>query len=316
MRGRCLRWCAVLTCTVAVAGCSAPAPTASGAAAVGAEHARAAVPDAPPEPTLSEADSASISVRATGDLDAMLSRGAVRILVGPGLTDFAIDDQRQSGAAVDAGRAFESFVRKASGVDGSRATVAFISVAPEQLLASLLSGRGDLIAGRFSRTLEREDVVVFSEPVMNGVREVLVTGPGVPPMASLEDVAGRSIHVRRGSDHFASLTRLNGQLAKINKPVCKIVAMDPSLTDEDLLRLVNEGRVPVTLVDQYLAAAWRPVFDKIAVNADVSVSQDGIYAWAVRQDSPRLLALVNEFLRTHDLRGLDTRAVSRWQKIH
>jgi membrane-bound lytic murein transglycosylase MltF len=243
-------------------------------------------------------------------------RGAIRILVAPSQTDYSITERRQSGAAVDAGRAFESFVGNASGVDRPRVNVVFISMPPEQLVAALTGGRGDLVAGRFSKTFEREEVVAFSEPVMNDVREVLVTGPGVPPMVSLEDVGGRSIHVRRGSDHFASLTRLNGQLAKIGKPVCKIVALDPALTDEDVLRMVNEGRVPVTLVDQYLAAAWRPVFDKIAVNADVSVSQDGIYAWAVRKDSPRLLARVNEFLRTHDLSGLDARAVSRWQKTH
>jgi membrane-bound lytic murein transglycosylase MltF len=144
------------------------------------------------------------------------------------------------------------------------------------------------------------------------VREVLATGPGVPPIVSLEDVAGRSIHVRRSSDHFASLTRLNGQLAKINKPGAKIVAMDPALSDEDLLKMVNDGRIPITLVDQYLVATWRPVFDKIAVNTDVSVSQDGVYAWVVRKDSPKLLALINDFIKSHDFTGLDARAVEKY----
>ncbi len=255
------------------------------------------------------------STPATGDVDAMTSRGTIRVLVARGQTNYSIDDGQQYGAAFEAGKAFESFVRVASDTGATRVKVVFIPMPPEELLAALTSGRGDMIAGRFAHTFEREELVAFSEPIVKDVREVLLTGPGVQPIVSLEDVAGRSIHVRRGSDHFSSLTRLNGQLAKINKPVCKIVAMDPSLTDEDLLRMVNDGRVPVTLADQYLVAAWRRSLDNIAVNPDVSVSQDGIYAWAVRKDSPKLLGLVNEFLRSHDLQGLDARAVARWQKM-
>jgi membrane-bound lytic murein transglycosylase MltF len=305
-----------LTCAIAVAACSAPAPTASGAGGTATGHPRTAVAEASSEPAPSAKEIALASTPATGDFDSMTSRGTIRVLVARSQTNYSIDEGRQYGSAFDAGKAFESFVGVASGIDGLRVKVVFIPMTPEQLLSALTSGRGDLIAGRFAKTFDNEDVVAFSEPIVKDVREVLVTGPGVAPIVSLEDVAGRSIHVRRDSDHFASLTRLNGQLAKIDKPVCKIVAMDPSLTDEDLLRMVNDGRVPVTLVDQYLVAAWRPQLDKIAVNPDVSVSQDGVYAWAVRKDSPKLLGLVNEFLRTHDLQSLDARSIARWQQKH
>ncbi|MGH9384092.1 MAG: hypothetical protein ACRD2N_07400 [Vicinamibacterales bacterium] len=87
--------------------------------------------------------------------------------------------------------------------------------------------------------------------------------------------------------------------------------MDPALTDEDLLQMVNDGRVPLTVVDHYLAAVWRPTLDKIAINPDVSVSQDGVYAWAVRKDSPKLLTLVSDFIRSHQLQGLEARSVAR-----
>jgi membrane-bound lytic murein transglycosylase MltF len=283
-----------LTGTIALLGCSSSPPSV--------ESGRQIVAKAAPEPAPSQAEIATVAAPATGDLETMVSRGTIRVLVAPGPTDYAITDRQQSGAAFDAGKAFEVFIRSTAGLVGeSHLKVMFIPTLPEELLPALTSGRGDVIAGRFAKTYEREELVAFSEPILKDVREVLVTGPGVPPMVSLEDVADRSIHVRRGSDHFDSLTRLNGQLAKIGKPGCKIVSMDPSLTDEDLLQMVNDGRVPVTLVDQYLAAAWRPVLDRIAVNLDVSVSQDGIYAWAVRKDSPKLLALVNTFLLTHDL---------------
>jgi membrane-bound lytic murein transglycosylase MltF len=311
MRGWCLKRCAVFTSVASLATCSSPSPKAREAPAAVAT-ARQPIPAAPSTPVLSVSEAATLTLTAMGDLAAMSSRGTIRILVAPSPTGYVTNAGQQHGAAVDAGKAFETFARESAAVGNANLRVVFIPLPPEQLLAALTAGHGDIIAGRFAHTYEREDIASFSEPIVKDVREVLVTGPGVPPIVSLEDVAGRSIHVRRSSDHFASLTRLNGQLAKINKPGSKIVQVDPALSDEDLLRLVNDGKVPVTLVDQYLAAAWRPVFEKIAVNTDVSVSQDGIYAWVVRKDSPQLLALINDFIKSHDFTGLDTRAVDKY----
>ncbi len=312
MRGRCLKWCAFFSCAAALAACAPSTPEKPRAVPASTDLARKVVPEAQSEPPLSSADIAVVSSPAIGDLDAMVARGTFRMLVASNPTDYAADGGQQHGAAFDAGKAFEAFARASAAVGNAHVRVIFIPLPPEQLLSALVRGRGDIIAGRFAHSFERDDLVAFSEPIVKDVREVLATGPGVPPIVSLEDVAGRSIHVRRGSDHFASLTRLNGQLAKINKPICKIVGMDPGLTDEDLLRMVNDGKVPVTLVDQYLASTWRPVFDKFAVNPDVAVSQDGIYAWAVRKDSSRLLGLINAFVQTHDFTGLDARAVGKY----
>jgi membrane-bound lytic murein transglycosylase MltF len=311
MRGGCPKWCAVFTCVVALSACSSPSPEKPKETAAPAPVSRQPIPEAPSTPVLSVSDAATLTLTATGDLTAIATRGTIRILVAPSPTDYVAIAGQQHGAAVDAGKAFETFARASAAVGNPSVRVAFIPLPSEQLLAALTAGHGDLIAGRFAHTYEREDIASFSEPIATGVREVLVTGPGVAPIVSLEDVAGRAIHVRRSSDHFASLTRLNGQLAKINKPGCTIVQVDPALADEDLLRMVNDGQVPVTLVDHNLAATWRSVFDKIAVNTDVAVSQDGYYAWVVRKDSPRLLALVNEFIKTHDFRELDARAVAR-----
>jgi membrane-bound lytic murein transglycosylase MltF len=315
MREELATWCARVAWAVGLmaVGCSTPAPVMPADSAGPATEPRKAIPAAALEPALTERETASVTTAATGDFDEMASRGVIRVLVSPGQTDYFVSDGRHSGAAVDAGRSFESFVRAAGGNAAGRVRIVFVPVPPEQRLSALTQGRGDLIAGRLAKTYEREELVMFSDPVWSDVREVLVTGPGVSPIVSLEDVAGRSIHVASGSDHFASLTRLNGQLARINKPVCKIVAMDRSLTDEDLLRMVHERQVPVTLVDHYMAEAWRPAFNAIVVNPDVAVSQDGAFAWAVRKDSPKLLALVNEFIRTHDLQGLDARAVETWK---
>src|SRR5262245_49844447 len=202
MRRRLAIWCALLA-WAGLAACSAPEPAATRPPDSSASALRKTVPEAPLEPALTKAEIASVTATATGDFDAMASRGLIRVLVSPGQTDYIVNKGQHSGAAVDAGKAFESFARGAGGKGAERLRIVFIPVPPEQRLSALTQGRGDLIAGRFAKTYEREERVMFSDPVLAGVREVLVTGPGVSPIVSLEDVAGRSIHVASGSDHFA-----------------------------------------------------------------------------------------------------------------
>ena len=234
----------------------------------------------------------------TGDLDAMIERGIIRVLVAPSRTHFQVVNGRQRGRTVDAAAAFEQFLNQR--LAPRRVSVVLVPSSETSLLADVVAGQGD-IAASLLRTFERDDQVAFAKPWRTGIRELVVTGPGSPPLVSLEDVGGRTIHVRRHSDHHASLLRLNDQLKKIARPPARIVLAAASQTDEDLLELVNSGRIPATLVDDYLYDAWRATFDKAAANRDVAVSQDGELAWVTRQESARLLGLMNEFFATHRL---------------
>jgi membrane-bound lytic murein transglycosylase MltF len=290
----------VAIAVVLLAGCSSPAPTEPPPpAADDAASARKPFAAAAPEPALTAEEIERLRAAGGGDLDDIRTRGHLRILVVPSRTEYAIDSGRQRGAVFNAGKALETFIKLNAGGGENRIRVVFIPVRNDALVADLNAGHGD-IAANLLLTFARDDQVAFSEPVRKGVREVIVTGPGVPPIVSLEDVAGRAIHVRKSSDHHASLVRLNDQLAKVNKPMCKIVVADESLMDEDLVQLVNDGKIPATLVDAYVYRLIKATVPKVAVNEDVSVSQDGILAWAVRKDSPKLIALVNEFLKSHE----------------
>jgi membrane-bound lytic murein transglycosylase MltF len=234
----------------------------------------------------------------TGDLDAMIDRGIVRVLVAPSVTHFGEEGHLQRGRTVDAAIAFERFVNQR--ISPRSIAVLLISTSETALVSDVIAGQGD-IAANVLRTFERDEQVAFAKPMRSGVRELIVTAPGVSPLVSLEDAGGRAIHVRRNSDHHASLVRLNDQLKKIERPQAKIVFTPSSPTDEELLDLVNGGRIPATIVDDYIYDARRSQLQNTAVNRDVAVSQDGELAWVTRKDAPRLLALLNEFFATHRL---------------
>ena len=232
----------------------------------------------------------------TGDLDGLIDRGVMRVLVAPGRTHFEVSGNVQRGRTVDAAEAFERFVNQR--IAPRTIAVMLIATSETSLVSDVIAGQGD-IAANVLRTFDRDDRVAFAKPMRAAVREVIVTGPGTAPLVSLEDVGGRAVHVRKNSDHHASLVRLNDQLKKIDRPPARIVFAPQS--DEELLDLVNSGTVPATLAYDYIYDAHRAQLGKTAVNRDVAVSQDGEIAWVTRKDSPRLLALVNEFFASHRL---------------
>ena len=268
------------------------APTATGAPE--RKIIEEAVAEAPP----STGALAATRSPAGGDLDAMAARGRLRILVAPSRTYYSIDNNLQRGATYDTGVAFARFVTARLGSGQPSIAVVFIPTPEDALVDDLLAGRGDL-AANLRQTFERDDQVTFATPTLTGIRELIVTGSGQRPLVSLEDVGGRAIHVRKSSDHYFSLVRLNEQLKKINRPPGRIVFADERLTDEDLLDRVNEGTFPATLADDYVFAARGRELTSVAANKDVAVSQDGVIAWVTRKDSPQLLAAINAFFAAH-----------------
>jgi membrane-bound lytic murein transglycosylase MltF len=220
----------------------------------------------------------------------------IRVLVAPSRTHYRLDNGVARGASVDAADEFEQWLNAQA---TPRFDVALIETPQDRLIPDLLAGKGD-IAANLLLTFERDDQVAFAKPIKTAVKEIVVTGPDQPPLVSLEDVGGRVIHVRKSSDHHASLLRLNEQLQKINRPPAKIVVASAA-TDEDLLELVNDGKIPATIADDYVFDAWRAKFPKLNANRDVAVSQDGIVAWVTRKDAPKLLAAMNQFFSSHKL---------------
>ena len=186
-----------------------------------------------------------------GDLDAIFERGYIRILVAPSRAYFETVDGHHHGLAVDAG---VELAKKLTEDAKREITPVFIETRDDQLITSLLAGRGD-VAANVLQTITRDEQVAFAPPIKSDIRELIVTDGG-KPMVSLEDVGGRRITVRANSDHHASLIRLNEQLRKNNRRQAVIIIDLTTKTDEELLDSVNAGRIRATIVDDYIFDRW------------------------------------------------------------
>ena len=116
----------------------------------------------------------------------MLKKGAVRVLTAYSKTDFFVDKGKSGGVTYEYMQAFEASLQKRQGPKQPRPTVYFIPVSRDRLIPALLAGEGDLIAANLTVTPERKRQVDFSEPYLEDVKEVVVTGPGSPDLAALE----------------------------------------------------------------------------------------------------------------------------------
>jgi membrane-bound lytic murein transglycosylase MltF len=237
--------------------------------------------------------------RFTGDLDEMIAKRRIRVLLVYSKTFYFVDRGRQRGATYDLGRAFEDDLNRRLKTGNLRVNVVFIPVSRDELISGLLEGRGDIAAANLTITEERRRQVDFSDPIATGVDEIVVTGPASPPIGRAQDLAGQQVFVRKSSSYHESLMDLNAELQQAGKPPIRLKLAPETLEDEDLLEMVNAGLVRFVVVDSHKAEFWAQIFPQIRLHRDVTVRTGGDIAWAFRKNSPKLRAVVNPFLVAH-----------------
>ena len=311
------RGIAALLVVAAAAACTgqqeAPATTEAPATATGtAPPATAAAPvvpvsgaDAPIPDTASPYDALPEDVRPsmdkpfTGDFDEMVKRRAIRVAVTFNRTHYFIDKGQERGITYEALKAFENDLNTDLKTGNLKVHVVIVPMSRDQLYPALSSGKVDMVAAMVTVRPELEKLVAFSEPTRTNVSQVVVTGPGAPPIATVDDLAGQEVFVRKASVYYESLTRLNEQLKARGKPPVVINEAPDVLEDDDVLEMVNAGLAPITVVDDYLAEFWSQVFTSIKVHQDIAVRSGGSLAVAFRKENPRLRETVNQWIRKH-----------------
>ena len=235
----------------------------------------------------------------TGDLDGMIKRRMIRVLVVNSKTFYFVDKGTQRGTVYDFGRKFEEDLNAKLKTKHLRVNLVFIPVTRDRLLPALVEGLGDVAAANLTITQARGKLVDFTNPWIANVSELVVTGPASPAIARLEDLSGREVFVRRSSSYYESLTALNRRFKKEGRAPVDLREAPESLEDEDLLEMLNAGLVKLVVVDSHKAHFWQQVFPNITVHEDVALRTGGRIASAVRKHSPQLMAALNDFQAKH-----------------
>lgn len=249
----------LLAATTACSGQQEAAPPATAVATPSA--ADAAIPETvSPYDALPEAVRLVMDKPFTGDFDALVQRRSIRVGVTFNRTHYFIDKGQERGLTYESLKLFENDLNADLKTGNLKVHVVIVPMTRNQLYPALASGKIDMVAAMVTVRPELEKLVAFSVPTRTNVNEVVVTGPGAPPIATVDDLAGQAVFVRKGSIYEESLVRLNEQLKARGKPAVVIDEAPDVLEDDDVLEMVNAGLAPITVVDDYLAEFWSTVF--------------------------------------------------------
>jgi ABC-type amino acid transport substrate-binding protein len=133
----------------------------------------------------------------TGDFDEMVKRRAIRVGVTFNRTHYFIDKGQERGLTYEALKSFENDLNADQKTGNLKLYVVIVPMSRDLLAPSLLKGKVDMIAAMVTVRPELEAIAAFSEPTRANVSQVVVTGPGAPQIARVDDLAGQAVFVQR-----------------------------------------------------------------------------------------------------------------------
>ena len=154
---------------------------------------------------------------------------------------------------------------------------------------AVVDGRADIAAAALTVTPERQKLVDFSQAdAAPDVDEIVVTGPGAPEIAAVDDLVGQGSLRPEVEQLLREPGALNAQLKSQGQAAGRASSSAPEeLEDEDLLEMVNAGLVKITVVDNYLAEFWKTAAaEPRRCIRDVAVRTGGQIARGDAQEQP------------------------------
>jgi membrane-bound lytic murein transglycosylase MltF len=232
-----------------------------------------------------------------GDLDGIIKRRVLRVLVAPNKLGFYFDGSEMHGAIYEYCREFERFLNHKFHTGSIAVHLYFIPAGRDMLLPKLAEGYGDLVATMMVTAPRPKYAVDFTDPLYENAKAVIVSGPDTQ-LSRVEDLSGREVYYFQNTFPYEKLHRLSADLERDGKPPIRLTPAASDLQIDDVLEMVNAGLVPMTVAEDKIAQYWAKVLPNLKVHSDVVVAESPL-AWAVQQNTPQLKSLLNEFIRDH-----------------
>ncbi|HJS74378.1 MAG TPA: transporter substrate-binding domain-containing protein [Vicinamibacteria bacterium] len=218
----------------------------------------------------------------TGDLESVRARGSLRVITLNNPVHYFLYRGRQMGFDYE-------ILRLAAQSLGVRLEMV---VPPSRDLAFewLLEGRGDVIAATLTATPERNVTLSFSRPYLFVEEVVVRRARAVEKLASVYELAGRSVHAWKSSSHYQTLLKWMPRVGPF-----EIEPIPEDVEYEEILDRVASGAYPLAVVDSLVLEAELPHRDDVQAAFSLSGGQPQPIAFAVRPSNPRLLHFFDEF---------------------
>ncbi|OPX39701.1 MAG: lytic transglycosylase F [Desulfobacteraceae bacterium 4484_190.1] len=165
----------------------------------------------------------------------------------------------------------------------------FIPLTRSDLIHALDNGYGDFIAASMSITPSRKKLVDFSDAYFNN-QQVAIINKKNYQIKTLRDLKGKTIYVPLGTLYEERLRQLRDDGLDIN-----IKSVGGNTSTEELIRMVAENEIEVTIADSNIALLNRRYYPDIKISFPIGDTQ--FLGWAVKKGENHLLNKINEFIK-------------------
>ncbi len=165
----------------------------------------------------------------------------------------------------------------------------------------LNQGDADIIAHGITQTITRQKQVSFSIPLYTSHQVLVQKMPDNWYEMNWKEVnkqlifdaiklKGETISVRANTSYMDRLLHLQDEIGGL----IHINVLPGVLTTEEIIKKVADGEIKYTVSDNNLAELLATYYSNLNVELSLSTSQN--VSWAVRNNSPKLLAAMNKWL--------------------
>ena len=158
----------------------------------------------------------------------------------------------------------------------------------EMLFEALDNRWGDFAAASITRTPEREKRVNFSLKYLT-VQQHVIIHQDTNDITSIEELGGRTIHVRRNTSYQRRIEELQKKGISID------LVLHDNIPTEELIRRIADKEIEITVADTNVALLNRRYFPDVRMAFAIADEQS--IAWAVRKEDQDLLREMNKFFR-------------------
>jgi len=156
----------------------------------------------------------------------------------------------------------------------------------EKLFDVLNGGGGDFIAASLTNTPSREELIDFSDEYL-AIQQQAVIHTSNYNTRKIEDLKGKTIHVRRGTSYEERLNELKNEGFDIT------IQVHEDTPTEELIRMVAEKEIEVTIADSNIALLNRRYYPDIKIAFPIEEPES--LGWAVKKGETALQEKINEF---------------------
>jgi peptidoglycan lytic transglycosylase F len=221
----------------------------------------------------------------TGDIDAIKSRGKLRILV-PRQGEAWLP---REGAPLDMEQELAANFARSLDLDPVLVYVENFG----QLIPDLQEGKGDIIAANLTITESRKKNIAFTVPVAQS-QEQLVSQITSKKIKKPADLRNKKVSVQAGTSYEETLDNLLKKYPKIKKHILK-----EYLNTDEMIDLIVNNKIDFTIIDSNvlsIVSRYRTDFNTL-----INLTGERSLAWGVRKENFDLLAILNRYLNQQAL---------------